>query len=1024
MSAADRRDAVSPTCITTYETAARRRVNVLRAVTDVLIHNSGLEGIASNVAASASEKVSSGPFNQSTLPHPRISLFTPVPKPPSPDGAHELPDEPTPAVAAESFAHSSPPTASQAANAPLRRQSIRSRPSQIHTQTEIVSSPSSTIGTFSATTPGINQESPDTSPGSDTAQDNILIQPEHERILAAQKEEARRRAAGGEVTPDEQLQWEAREAEERTARLCKDASNGVVERKRSHQDAILEASSPPSKRLRVEVDVPTIVCQPPSPRSSSQRDLPTEKRRVLFKEWPKKYDSLKGAADDPYRDYFEPLFRASARESAKRHSLKDRVEGARKCVLTEDFATAWREQRDQRVLRRIHALQDKNKWSLRQMQPAKEPKPLVTHLDVMMREMREMRRDFRDERKLKKKICAHLARSCAEYMAADEEKKKSMQGRFRLPEADGPCVHVIIPDSLRDVFSSSEIEKAVHKLTATKDVVEKPETLVAVSKFAHRKLVPVYSSNDDDDEEEPMQAAEAEASVESELALFHPEYQHLRDRLHANTVFKPPTSSGMPSAAFYEFRSSSQWQWEDDQRLRQAAREFSFNWDLISNIMADRSRYANAAERRSAWESFERWVELEQLPGEMRKQPYFKTWFGRIEQGQQGADQRLQNLLSNGQAAQQPVKKTGPQRVEKRKDHRYTSLLDTMHKSAKNRENNAHKTAEALRAARQRRQHADQAAQTAQTPVTLRSPFELSKRRQEIDVSLLMTNRSKLDALRHNQMARQAHAPNAHRLQANGATRAPARTAGSHGMMAGTGVQGQMPRPQYSSQYQMANGPGSQQTLARGQQLKVPMQQPNGTGVPRMAAARPSNQMQRHGQLSSGHTPRILQIKETLRKQNPNMTEEQIEQAATSTLREQETAQAQQSLLARQNAMNAAAGLSQPSSIPGFPSTFAKNPRMAGGDAHVAAVYALQMRDRQHAQMMQPSPNLQRAVNGGSPKPNSPPVAYATTAATGTANMGTATIGTRPGTSQMRRVDGMSPTVGQRSPSVRTSSAR
>jgi len=85
------------------------------------------------------------------------------------------------------------------------------------------------------TTPMPAQESPDTSPDSATARDQVLPpddlrpsseevqeQEEHDRILAAQKDIARKEAFGG-PTLDDQLNWEAREAaaredEERRAR--------------------------------------------------------------------------------------------------------------------------------------------------------------------------------------------------------------------------------------------------------------------------------------------------------------------------------------------------------------------------------------------------------------------------------------------------------------------------------------------------------------------------------------------------------------------------------------------------------------------------------------------------------------------------------------------------------------------------------------------------------------------------------------------------------------------------------------
>lgn len=115
-----------------------------------------------------------------------------------------------------------------------RRKSESTKPSHLQTQNEAASSPSSTVGAYSAATPMPPQESPDTSPDSDTADIEVPkdLQPspeeqrakeEHDRLLEAQKEIAKRQAMGDVATPDDQLKWEAQEAaardkEEKAAR--------------------------------------------------------------------------------------------------------------------------------------------------------------------------------------------------------------------------------------------------------------------------------------------------------------------------------------------------------------------------------------------------------------------------------------------------------------------------------------------------------------------------------------------------------------------------------------------------------------------------------------------------------------------------------------------------------------------------------------------------------------------------------------------------------------------------------------
>ncbi|KAK4541583.1 hypothetical protein LTR36_007880 [Oleoguttula mirabilis] len=1161
-----------------------------------------------------------------------------------------------------------------------RRKSESGRPTHLQAQTDLASSPSSTVGAYSAATPMPLQDSPDTSPDSAAGGHDILppkdLRPspeeqrakdEHDRLLAAQKEIARKDARGEEATPDDQLRWEARDAAENAAKGDAAGPEAAVMNVAEHAEAdeVMEdvpsdvtthqtVTPAPSQEETRAVDatiaasqletpaqedgdnitvVPRARLPHPLDTSRQQRpppSLPRMTTRVSSGAMPRKsvldflggtpaqsgdppharlarevtspeavspmamrhpeenakipaavplqqtphrathpssqqmpnhalvplndLAPLKGAAEDPDRDYLEPLFRIQAHDSPQNKwtkALPDLVKVANKSMSTDDQFATLHERMDYRILRRIYHLQNANKWSLRQMERVKEPEQPMTHMDHMMAEMKWMRKDFKAERQMKRSICAWLAARCAECVTASPEEQMALRVNTRrskarqelrfeeqppeletsdesAPEDDAapltprdgdhfPSSLIVAPELTElvcDLQKAGTLGKALQilpmvGLSKTPTNVES-ESLTSVSKFVEGKILPratgpirkrsryEYEDDapvlDDQPERKRLRGERALDPEEHEVALFHPENKHIRDRLHANNAFRPPSEFAMPSISFYEFRNGSQWIWEDDQKLRKLAKEYSFNWSLIAEEMTLLSRYKSSAERRTPWECFERWVELETLPAEMRKTLYFKTWFQRLEQSQQAAERRYQAQVAaiqsqaqqNGQQAHTPQRRrTVPTRVEKRKNTRYLWLVDAMRKLARKRENNAYKQAEAQRAAAQRKSQSEGTPQQRVQPML--TPQEFSKRRHERDLQIAEAQRQHrqkmLDAQqRQMQMASAArtqgtpngppaqqrpgtaNAPPQHaQMQANGQptpsmngqlpqqARPPLPMATRNGHLAVPQVNAQgipqaqmrggpMSHPdmqrlaqanalrnaQYPNQqqYQMPNGhlpsPGggmtTQQQLQINQQLlaqsSAQQQQAGNVGHGGQSTSHTTNghqmsaspnmpppptphaQGQQPGQLSSGHVPQLMLIKNQLRNKHPHLSEDQLNQAATSTLREQ--SQSQSTNQARQNAMNAAAGIpsqAHPSNMQAYAqnqAAFQNNSQMPNGNTaymngdngttqspsmtgpsqspQAVAAYANQLRHRQ-AQMlrMQQSPNAAHAQLTGSP---------------------------------------------------------
>lgn len=212
-----------------------------------------------------------------------------------------------------------------------------------------------------------------------------------------------------------------------------------------------------------------------------------------------------------------------------------------------------------------------------------------------------------------------------------------------------------------------------------------------------------YQNEDSDDESEagfvssdPTPSLPLPPATD-EVALFNPEMKHIRERLYVGHQFRPPSEYPMPSQSFFECRSPSQWTIAEDDELRSLVREHSYNWSLISSILAPKSTFNSGAERRTPWECFERWIALEGLPADMSKTQYFRAYMGRI-----AAAQNIINL-QNQAIAQQANQANGavtpgrrrpqstPIRVERRRNQKHLTMLDAMRKLAKKRETTAQK---------------------------------------------------------------------------------------------------------------------------------------------------------------------------------------------------------------------------------------------------------------------------------------------------------------------------------------------
>ncbi|KAG0635389.1 hypothetical protein HOY80DRAFT_1057255 [Tuber brumale] len=177
---------------------------------------------------------------------------------------------------------------------------------------------------------------------------------------------------------------------------------------------------------------------------------------------------------------------------------------------------------------------------------------------------------------------------------------------------------------------------------------------------------------------------------QTNVALFKPEYKPILQRVHNTHV--PRLPSDFPPPSFFENRHPSLWLASEDEMLKTLVREYHYNWGLVSQCLTLPGDWHSGSERRSPWECFERWIALEPIPPEFAKSPHFKPIQQRLD-----VAARVNGLYvpgsagGNGSGGVKPRRGTAPIRVEKRRNTRNFTLIESMRKLAKKRETSVNK---------------------------------------------------------------------------------------------------------------------------------------------------------------------------------------------------------------------------------------------------------------------------------------------------------------------------------------------
>ncbi|EPS28733.1 hypothetical protein PDE_03679 [Penicillium oxalicum 114-2] len=135
------------------------------------------------------------------------------------------------------------------------------------------------------------------------------------------------------------------------------------------------------------------------------------------------------------QDYLFTLFLNRAYAPPRGTNLNTLLASAHKTLSTSNHLLEYQEQMDCRTLRRIYALQNANRWPLRQMKRSIEPHRSFSHRDVLLDHMKWMRIDFREERKWKLAAAKSCAEWCAEYVNSDKEHRSLLRVNVKAPSS-------------------------------------------------------------------------------------------------------------------------------------------------------------------------------------------------------------------------------------------------------------------------------------------------------------------------------------------------------------------------------------------------------------------------------------------------------------------------------------------------------------------------------------------------------------------------------------------------------------
>ncbi|KAJ8096858.1 hypothetical protein POJ06DRAFT_263584 [Lipomyces tetrasporus] len=352
--------------------------------------------------------------------------------------------------------------------------------------------------------------------------------------------------------------------------------------------------------------------------------------------------------------------------SIQASALANFIPSAHKSLTTDNFLTIYTESILQRTFGRIDELKREGKWSLRQPQRFRAPKRPKSHWDYVLGEMQVTALDFANGHKRNVTESTDIASWIKDYwtygkavciktrpprLLTDEEVEAGSKGGItndeEMEEAnEGGIMNGVKDNTSSDSHGSLFSMNGMNKVTGIfsekhyasidpakdepfRDSIEELP-IVPINKFAMliNNISPEQLSSW---KQRHQDGASSTDSKVDELQAppappAHPlEQQPQRKEGDQNDTQRPLFLSESarrgvyikapppPSLRYVEFGVPTIWLPQDDANLLKLASEFMYNWDVVSANMSPRQSWGlhSNIERRTPWECFERWMQLE-----------------------------------------------------------------------------------------------------------------------------------------------------------------------------------------------------------------------------------------------------------------------------------------------------------------------------------------------------------------------------------------------------------------------------
>ncbi|KAK9469810.1 hypothetical protein V1512DRAFT_257066 [Lipomyces arxii] len=310
--------------------------------------------------------------------------------------------------------------------------------------------------------------------------------------------------------------------------------------------------------------------------------------------------------------------------------LSSLVPLSHKSLTTENFLTSYMESKLLKTFARVDELKRDGKWSLRQPQRFRPPKRAKTHWDYLLGEMLVTAEDSANKQKNKVARCSNIASWIRDYwtfgkdlcvktrpprILSDEELSERMS-RSDMPdskenESNGETENDLAPSDYQTQHYSS-IDP--NKDDLFRDPIE-DLPIVSIGRFS----MIASDITPERIQQWKQRHSEADAQDVSAIRELHPvpdsenntrKPLFISESARRGVYIKAPPP---PSLKYVEFGVPTIWLPQDDSNLIKLASEFMYNWDVVSANMTLRqsSGFNSNIERRTAWECFERWMQLE-----------------------------------------------------------------------------------------------------------------------------------------------------------------------------------------------------------------------------------------------------------------------------------------------------------------------------------------------------------------------------------------------------------------------------